>query len=90
MKEEIKVKYFYDTYWPKHIPDYEKTREHIKQLIPEICFNLSLDAGCGSGVCSLALADETNRVVAIDLSLESLKTALGIKEKLSKKKFGFC
>ncbi|HYB74032.1 MAG TPA: hypothetical protein VED18_11730 [Candidatus Sulfotelmatobacter sp.] len=47
---------FYDGYWPANVPDFRRTREHILGLFPERSFGRALDAGCGTGVCSLALA----------------------------------
>lgn len=89
MKDELGVKNFYDIYWPKNIPDYRKTEKHISSLLPDKKFYLALDAGCGTGVCSLALSSKADRVVSCDLSIESLKTALYLRNKLDKRNINF-
>jgi len=84
MKEESNTKKFYDTYWPRNIPDYKRTKEHIVSLLPEGDFSLSLDAGCGTGVCSLALSSKVQEVISCDLSFESLTTASFLKQRLNR------
>jgi hypothetical protein len=29
-----RTKAFYDGYWPRNVPDYEKTREHVRDIVP--------------------------------------------------------
>lgn len=74
---------FYDTYWPKNVPDYRKTREHVREIVPAGRYKRALDGGCGTGVCSLALAELADEVVAFDLSRGSLATAEELARKLS-------
>ncbi len=66
---------FYDGYWPKNVPDYVKTREHVLEIVPKGSYRRALDGGCGTGVCSLALAELAQEVVGFDLSAGSLNTA---------------
>src|SRR5258707_15837190 len=66
---------FYDTYWPKNVPNYQKTRDHVFDIVPKGQYKLALDGGCGTGVCSLALAEMADDVVGFDLSSGSLNTA---------------
>lgn len=80
---------FYDAYWPGEVPVLDKTLEHITDIIPSGRYELALDAGCGSGACSLALARLANRVVCIDISLASLQTARGLSLKIGPGHFGF-
>ncbi len=82
MTKEKDTQNFYDQYWPKNIPDYRKTKEHIDTLLPGGRIGIALDAGSGTGVCSLALASSAERVVSIDLSLECLKTEDSLKKGL--------
>lgn len=74
---------FYDTYWPKNVPDYRKTREHVREIVPQGRYGRALDGGCGTGVCSLALAEMADEVVAFDLSGGSLATAQKLARKLN-------
>jgi ubiquinone/menaquinone biosynthesis C-methylase UbiE len=66
---------FYDTYWPQNVPNYRKTREHVFDIVPKGHYERALDGGCGTGVCSLALAELADEVVGFDLSSGSLNTA---------------
>ena len=66
---------FYDTYWPRNVPDPARTAEHVRAIVPPGPFRRALDAGCGTGVRSLALAERSRQVVGLDLSLGSLRTA---------------
>src|SRR5688572_27462029 len=72
---------FYDTYWPSNVPDFSKTKEHVHEVVPAGRYERALDGGCGSGACSLALADLAETVVGVDLSLNCARTALGLSEK---------
>jgi 2-polyprenyl-6-hydroxyphenyl methylase/3-demethylubiquinone-9 3-methyltransferase len=89
MSKEKQTKSFYDEYWPKSIPDYTKTQRHIHSIIPQKKFVLALDAGCGTGVCSLALADKMSRVIACDVSLGSIRSARSLKDRLQKTNLSF-
>ena len=66
---------FYDSYWPKNVPDYRRTREHVFSLLPDMHIERALDAGAGTGVCSLALAERSHTVIGVDISGGSLRTA---------------
>jgi len=66
---------FYDGYWPQNVPDYRRTREHVFSLLPEGSFERALDAGAGTGVCSLALAERARTLVGVDISGGSLAVA---------------
>jgi len=79
----LKTKEFYDTYWPKNVPDLKKTEEHVFSLLPyNEFFQLVLDAGCGTGVCSLSLSKKAKMVIGTDISSGSLNTALSLANSL--------
>ncbi|HYB74036.1 MAG TPA: methyltransferase domain-containing protein [Candidatus Sulfotelmatobacter sp.] len=80
---------FYDAYWPANVPDYRRTRAHVLAAVPEAAFARALDAGCGTGVCSLALAERAGRVVGFDLSGGSLRTARRLAEGAGAKRLAF-
>lgn len=80
-KSEKRTGKFYDNFWPRNVPDFRKSEEHIFGILPQKEIHLALDAGCGSGVCSLALSKRSDRVISCDLSMESLKTAVSLKER---------
>ncbi len=80
---------FYDAYWPANVPDYRRTREHVLAAVPNTAFARALDAGCGPGVCSLALAERAARVVAFDLSGDSLRAARRLAEGAGAKRIAF-
>ncbi|MGH7861746.1 MAG: class I SAM-dependent methyltransferase, partial [Candidatus Dormibacteraceae bacterium] len=81
---------FYDSYWPKNVPDYQKTREHVRSIVPAGNYPRALDGGCGTGVCSIALAEIASEVVAVDLSLGSLSTAAGLARSVDRRNIRFC
>jgi 2-polyprenyl-6-hydroxyphenyl methylase / 3-demethylubiquinone-9 3-methyltransferase len=66
---------FYDGYWPANVPDFKKTEEHVLGLLGNNKYGTALDAGCGSGVCSLALAKRAGKLFSADISLGSLGSA---------------
>lgn len=66
---------FYDSFWPAHVPDVGKAREHTLKYIPDRAFSRALDAGCGSGVSSIAPLDRSKAVVSMDISRGSLDGA---------------
>jgi len=80
---------FYDEYWPQNVPDYTKTREHVLSIVPYRNFLRILDAGCGTGVCSLALSDVGKTVVSFDISRGSIGTAEMLSKKLNKTNITF-
>src|SRR5437660_7641957 len=84
-----RTKSFYDTYWPANVPNYRKTREHVLEVVPPGHYKRALDGGCGTGVCSLALAEIADEVVGFDLSSGSLNTAKALAEKLGKSNIQF-
>src|SRR5436305_8512637 len=80
---------FYDVYWPKNVPDYRKTREHVREVVPAGRYKRALDGGCGTGVCSLALSEMAGEVVGFDLSDGSLATARALATKLGRSNISF-
>jgi ubiquinone/menaquinone biosynthesis C-methylase UbiE len=79
MKKSLKTKEFYDNFWPKNIPDFRKNEAHVFSLLPDNkFFQLALDAGCGTGVCSLAISKRVCNVIGADLSHGSLNTAVSL------------
>jgi 2-polyprenyl-3-methyl-5-hydroxy-6-metoxy-1,4-benzoquinol methylase len=88
-KRQAATRAFYDAYWPANVPDYRRTREHVLATVPDAAFGLALDAGCGTGVCSLALAERARRVLAFDLSGGSLRTAHRLAEGAGAKRVAF-
>ena len=80
---------FYDSYWPQNVPDYSRTREHVLSLLPPGDYARALDAGCGTGVCSLALAERSEKVVSLDISNGSLHTAIGLAAQTAKSNIRF-
>lgn len=84
-----RTKSFYDNYWPRNVPNYLKTREHVLDIVPAGRYERALDGGCGTGVCSLALAELADEVVAFDLSSGSLRTAEGLARHLGKTNIQF-
>lgn len=89
MTREKNTGSFYDGYWPKNVPDYRKTREHVLEIVPNKRYERAFDGGCGTGVNSLALSEMADNVVAFDLSPGSLKTAEGLAKKLDIKNIKF-
>ncbi|MFL5733738.1 MAG: class I SAM-dependent methyltransferase [Chloroflexia bacterium] len=84
-----RTKSFYDVYWPKNVPDYRKTREHVLEVVPPGHYHRALDGGCGTGVCSLALSEMADEVVGFDLSSGSLGTARDLAKRLGKTNIQF-
>jgi 2-polyprenyl-6-hydroxyphenyl methylase/3-demethylubiquinone-9 3-methyltransferase len=74
-KETHRTRDFYDGYWPENVPDYRRTREHVFSLLPDVPIEQALDAGAGTGVCSVALAERARTVVGVDISAASLRVA---------------
>ncbi|MEW6102884.1 MAG: class I SAM-dependent methyltransferase [bacterium] len=89
MDKQQETKSFYDEYWPKNIPDYSKTKEHVFSLLPQRDFKLALDAGCGTGVCSLALSEKAEKVMGVDISGECINTAKELANKLNRNNIEF-
>jgi 2-polyprenyl-6-hydroxyphenyl methylase / 3-demethylubiquinone-9 3-methyltransferase len=71
----VSTRAFYDTYWPRNVPDAARAAEHVRRILPPGRFRRALDAGCGTGVCCPALAERSDQVVGLDLSFGSLRTA---------------
>lgn len=89
---ETHVKSFYDKYWPSHLPtkqDLEETRQHLYKIIPHKRWEKILDAGCGLGVCTVALSDIGVKVVGLDISPDSLRAAETLANKLGKQNIEF-
>jgi ubiquinone/menaquinone biosynthesis C-methylase UbiE len=73
--EQRAVQQFYDRYWPDNLPDARRTQKHIFSLLPlGERFTRALDGGCGTGVCSVALAQAADSVVACDIALRCAGT----------------
>lgn len=72
---DLDTKEFYDEFWPKHVPIYEKTKAYMLETITERHVGRALDAGCGHGICSVVLSELADTVTAVDLSTDSLATA---------------
>lgn len=89
MNKEKNTEEFYDGYWPKNIPNYSRTRNHIRSLLPDRQFSLGLDGGCGTGVCSLALGEKIRKVVSCDLSFKSLEAAKSLRDSAVQKNIMF-
>jgi 2-polyprenyl-6-hydroxyphenyl methylase/3-demethylubiquinone-9 3-methyltransferase len=80
---------FYDSYWPNNVPNYERTREHVFSLLPAASFTAALDAGAGTGVCTLALAERARIAVGVDLSGNSLRIARELAGRLGRANASF-
>jgi len=78
MSSGVDTREFYDGFWPDNIPDIGETRQHLHSIIPSGDYPLVLDAGCGSGVFSLALSEVGEDVVAFDASLRSIRTGMAL------------
>jgi 2-polyprenyl-6-hydroxyphenyl methylase / 3-demethylubiquinone-9 3-methyltransferase len=75
---QSQIKDFYDKFWPSNLPtiaDLDVTRSHLKWIIPDKIWKRALDAGCGLGVCSVALSEMCENVVGLDISHHSLREA---------------
>lgn len=72
---DLETKRFYDRYWPRNVPIYEETRRYVLDTVSERNVEHALDAGCGPGLCSVALSEIAGRVTAVDVSTDSLDTA---------------
>ncbi|HEC91971.1 MAG TPA: class I SAM-dependent methyltransferase [Candidatus Atribacteria bacterium] len=69
---------FYGMVWKRHLPKIEEQIQFLDKLIGKnnIQGKAVLDAGCGTGVASIAFKKlGAKKVVGIDLSEDSLKTA---------------
>ncbi len=84
---------FYNRFWPKNVPDYRKTEAYVASILPPEVIkggvDRALDAGCGTGVCSLALAGHARKVVAVDIGKECLATAEALARRLSRDNIEF-
>src|SRR5262245_23143264 len=89
---EGQVKEFYNSFWPANLPsrdDLEETKRHLWRIIPSTGWEMALDAGCGLGVCSVALSDMSAKVVSLDISQQSLREAVKLTEIMSKNNVEF-
>lgn len=84
-----KTQAFYDKYWPQNVPDYRRTREHVFSLLPDSPIERALDAGAGTGVGSLALAERAHTVVGVDISGGSLRVARRLAAELGREQATF-
>jgi len=74
---------FYDTVWTQYIPEFESSKEHLELFFDdeEIVSKRILDAGCGTGIfCTIFGSKGAQKVVGIDISRGSLRTAEGLRE----------
>lgn len=69
------VQEYYDKFWPENVQNHAETRKYVFQTVSGRAYHRALDAGCGPGICSLALADLAESVTAIDISAKSIETA---------------
>lgn len=72
---DLETAQFYDGYWPRNVPISGETRKYVLATVSERNVGHALDAGCGHGLCSVALSEIADRVTAVDLSNDSLETA---------------
>jgi 2-polyprenyl-6-hydroxyphenyl methylase / 3-demethylubiquinone-9 3-methyltransferase len=89
---ETQVRRFYDTYWPSNLPsreDLQETHGHLQKIIPDKRYARALDAGCGLGVCSVALSTMSERVVGVDHSLGSLRAAVKLAAEVNSQNVAF-
>ena len=64
--------------------DYLSAKESLKALVPDLTGKTFLDAGCGSGLFSIAAsALDTRKVVGLDVDPEAVSTAKTLLEKVS-------
>jgi len=73
MTTETATKNFYDQYWPQNVPDYQKTSKYVMETV-DGHYEYAFDGGCGTGVCTVALAALADRVVSFDISGTCLET----------------
>jgi 2-polyprenyl-6-hydroxyphenyl methylase / 3-demethylubiquinone-9 3-methyltransferase len=66
---------FYDVFWPKNIPQYEKTKKYMLDTLSGRSYQQALDAGCGHGICSVVLSEYSKHVLAVDVSEQCINTA---------------
>ena len=66
---------YYDKFWPENVQNHAQTRKYVFQTVSGRAYSHALDAGCGPGICSVALAELAERVTAIDISPKSIETA---------------
>jgi len=84
---ETSIRAFYDHYWPSHFPsseDLKETERHLHKIIPKQRYTWTLDAGCGLGVCSVALSEMSENVIALDISPNSLSAARHLAKRLER------
>jgi len=77
---------FYDVVWTEYIPEYSASEKHWELFYSaeEVKDKTVLDAGCGTGIFSIIFArNGARKVIGIDISPGSLKTAQGLKDKFN-------
>jgi 2-polyprenyl-6-hydroxyphenyl methylase/3-demethylubiquinone-9 3-methyltransferase len=75
IKKTGSVQEYYDKFWPENVQNYSETRKYVFRTISGRAYEHALDAGCGPGICSVALAGLAGKVTAIDISPRSIETA---------------
>jgi ubiquinone/menaquinone biosynthesis C-methylase UbiE len=78
---ETDTQRFYDEYWPRNVPRAEITRAYVHGLLPSGRIGRALDAGCGTGVCSVALSEGADEVIALDISRGSIDTVERLRQR---------
>lgn len=90
MPTERETAKFYDQLWPTNLPDFATTKKYIFSLLPKSKrFENGLDAGCGPGITSVALAERCESLWAIDISQRSLASAKKIAQRFKKNNISF-
>jgi len=90
MNNEQKTAEFYDDFWPANVPNLTITKQYLSTLLPkDQYFENGLDAGCGTGVTSIALSEKCKNLWAIDISKKSLAFAKKLANKHQKININF-
>jgi 2-polyprenyl-6-hydroxyphenyl methylase/3-demethylubiquinone-9 3-methyltransferase len=91
-KVETQVRQFYDTYWPSNLPskeDLQETHSHLQKIMPDRRWENALDAGCGLGVCSVALSTMCEKFVGVDHRLGSLRATETLAAEVGRQNIAF-
>lgn len=86
---DAKTAEFYDQFWPKSVPVLDRTREYVAMTVSEAHVGRALDAGCGHGICSVALSERADQVIGVDVSSECIQTARKQAEHFGRKNISF-
>jgi 2-polyprenyl-6-hydroxyphenyl methylase/3-demethylubiquinone-9 3-methyltransferase len=69
------VQQYYDDFWPKNVQHFAETKKYVWETVSGRSYQSALDAGCGPGICAIALSELAAGVVAVDISPKSVETA---------------